>query len=51
MSFDRLENFGDDSIWGFLTLCSLADEVVDDQVKVCLEVLFFFFVLLTFANF
>merc|ERR1719482_734600 len=39
MSFDRLENFGDDSIWGFLTLCSLADEVVDDQVKVCLEVL------------
>ena len=26
MSFDRLEKFGEDSIWGFLTLCAIADE-------------------------
>lgn len=41
MSFDRLEKFGEDSIWGFLTLCRLQDELEPDQasVRVSLEVL------------
>lgn len=41
MSFDRLEKFGEDSIWGFLTLCKLQDELEQDQdaVRVGLEVL------------
>ena len=30
--------FGEDSIWGFLTLCSLQEEVEMDTVKVGLEV-------------
>jgi len=39
MSFDRLEKFGEDSIWGFLTLCAIADEVENDELKVGLQVL------------
>jgi hypothetical protein len=39
MSFDRLEKFGEDSIWGFLTLCAIADEVETDELKVGLQVL------------
>mmetsp|Transcript_118418 Transcript_118418/g.264730 ORF Transcript_118418/g.264730 Transcript_118418/m.264730 type:complete len:1030 (-) Transcript_118418:556-3645(-) len=41
MSFDRLEKFGEDSIWGFLTLCKLHDELEQDTevVRVSLEVL------------
>merc|ERR1740129_1031485 len=41
MSFDRLEKFGEDSIWGFLTLCKLRDELEQDgdTVRVGLEVL------------
>jgi len=41
MSFDRLEKFGEDSIWGFLTLCKLRDELEQDgdSVRVGLEVL------------
>eukprot|EP00392_Amoebophrya_sp_AT5.2_P011956 g12046.t1 len=27
MSFDRLEKFGDESIWGFLSACKISDEV------------------------
>merc|ERR1719162_764673 len=39
MSFDRLEKFGEDSIWGFLTLCKLRDELEQDgdTVRVDLE--------------
>ena len=41
MSFDRLEKFGEDSIWGFLTICRLQDELEADGgvVRVGLEVL------------
>lgn len=41
MSFDRLEKFGEDSIWGFLTLCKLRDELEQDgdTIRVGLEVL------------
>lgn len=41
MSFDRLEKFGEDSIWGFLTLCKLQDELESDKqsVRIGLEVL------------
>jgi hypothetical protein len=39
MSFDRLEKFGEDSIWGFLTLCQIADEVEGDTLRVGLQVL------------
>merc|ERR1711937_147869 len=33
------EKFGEDSIWGFLTLCAIADEVESDELKVGLQVL------------
>jgi len=42
MSFDRLEKFGEDSIWGFLILCKLEEELVQretQEVRVALEVL------------
>merc|ERR1719515_337868 len=41
MSFDRLEKFGEDSIWGFLTLCKLKEELEcgGDVIRVRLEVL------------
>mmetsp|Transcript_16051 Transcript_16051/g.37861 ORF Transcript_16051/g.37861 Transcript_16051/m.37861 type:complete len:1051 (-) Transcript_16051:49-3201(-) len=41
MSFDRLEKFGEDSIWGFLTVCKLQDELEQDgdAVRVGLEVM------------
>lgn len=41
MSFDRLEKFGEDSIWGFLTLCKLREELEQDgdTLRITLEVL------------
>eukprot|EP00397_Hematodinium_sp_SG-2012_P002634 GEMP01002642.1.p1 GENE.GEMP01002642.1~~GEMP01002642.1.p1 ORF type:complete len:1136 (+),score=263.71 GEMP01002642.1:180-3587(+) len=39
MSFDRIEKFGEDSIWGFLTLCKISDEVDNDEAKLGVDIL------------
>ena len=31
MSFDRLEKFDSDSIWGFEKICKIADEIKDPE--------------------
>ena len=38
MSFDRVERFSADSIWGFLAVCKAEEEIVDGELVLAVDV-------------
>ena len=39
MSFDRVERFSADSIWGFLAVCKAEEEIVDGELVLAVDVM------------